>query len=303
MEKENRRIGRPAKSALHSAWLFAFLWIFGCIDSSFYYPDDRVYHTPSDYGLDYKSVTFQSADGTRLRGWLIPALGTSYGTVLYFYGNFANRTYYLDHIHWFPRMGFNVFTFDYRGYGASEGSVDRSGLYMDSVAAIEYVQSSPDIDSSNLFIYAQSLGGVFAIAALAHNDFSGIRALAVESTFTSFRAEARYMMKQKTPKAIGRIPCLTWPIRPVTYLGLSNAYSPIDLVDRIAPVPLLIIHCASDTAVPFDHAEQLYEQANDPKYLWAVDGCEHVTLFTKWDHSDAYRQKLAAFFKSRGEAD
>jgi uncharacterized protein len=89
----------------------------------------------------------------------------------------------------------------------------------------------------------------------------------------------------------------------IGYLGLSNACSPIDLVDQIEPVPLLIIHCASDTAVPFGHAEQLYERANDPKYLWAVDGCEHVTLFTKWKDSDGYGQKLAAFFKSRGQAD
>ena len=289
---------------LHPAWLIVLLWISGCIDSSFYYPDEQVYHTPGDFSLEEKAVTFESGDGTRLRGWLIPAVGTSYGTVIYFYGNFANRTYYLEHIHWLPRMGFNVFTFDYRGYGASEGSVDRSGMYQDSVAAIKYVQSIPDIDSRNLFIYAQSLGGVFAIAALAKNDFSGIRAVAVESTFSSFRAEARYMMKRKTPDIIVRIPCLSWPIRPVTYLGLSNAFSPVDLVDRISPVPLLIIHCTSDKAVPYRHAEQLYERANDPKHFWPVDGCEHVTLFTNWKHSDAYRQKLAAFFKSHlGKAD
>lgn len=273
-------------------------WISGCFNSSFYYPNDTVYETPAAYGLPYEEVSFESPDNTRLHGWFIPATGTPAGTIIYFYGDFANRTYYLRHIHWFPRHGFNAFTFDYRGFGDSEGTPHRSGIYNDSVAAIQYVLARPDIDRRNVFLYSQSLGAVFAIAAVARNDFSGIRAVAVEGAFTSFRAEARYMMMHESQKVIGRASCLTWPIRPVTFIGVSDAYSPIDLVDQVSPIPLLIIHCISDTAVPFDHAEQLFERAKSPKYLWSVEGCEHVRLFIESELSDKYRRMLASFFKS-----
>jgi len=40
-----------------------------------------------------------------------------------------------------PAEGFNVFIFDYRGYGKSAGVPSRKGLFEDSVAAIEYITS------------------------------------------------------------------------------------------------------------------------------------------------------------------
>ncbi|MGM0428517.1 MAG: alpha/beta hydrolase [Thermodesulfobacteriota bacterium] len=280
--------------------LSMMLWISGCFNSSFYYPNDEVYQTPAAYGLAYEAVSFESGDHTRLYGWFIPATGTPVGTMIYFYGDFANRTYYLKHIHWLPRMGFNVFTFDYRGFGDSEGTPHRSGIYLDSVAAIQYVLTRPDVDRRNLFIYGQSVGAVFAIATVARNHFPGIRAVAVEGAFSSFRAEARYMMRHESQKAIGRAPCLTWPIRPVTFVGVSDAYSPIDLVDQVSPVPLLIVHCTSDTAVPYEHAEQLFHRAKSPKYLWPVKDCEHVKLFTEWALSDKYRRMLVDFFTAHG---
>ncbi|MFP4085236.1 MAG: alpha/beta hydrolase [Desulfobacteraceae bacterium] len=280
--------------------LFLCSCVSGCFNGSFYYPNDKIYKTPADYGLTYETVSFRSRDHTRLNGWFIPATGKPMGTVIYFYGDFANRTYYLKHIHWLPPKGFNVFTFDYRGYGDSDGKPDRSGIYLDSVAAIQYVQTRSDIDRKNLFIYGQSLGGVFAIAALAQNRFPGIRAVAVEGTFASFRAEARYMMLHKSRQTIGQASCLTWPIEPLTFVGVSDAYSPIDLVDRVSPVPLLIIHCKSDTAVPHKQAEALFQQAKAPKYLWSVQGCEHVKLFIDWPLSPKYRDRLADFFKAYG---
>lgn len=285
---------RLALACLLTGWVFTF----GCFNSRFFYPTDVDYGTPARYGLDYEDVSFQSSDQTELHGWFIPAVGRSEGTVIFFYGDFANRTYNLKHVYWLARMGFNLFTFDYRGYGDSGGVPDRTGIYLDSVAAIRYVLSRPECEHGNLFVYGQSLGGVFAIAAVAKNQFPSICAVVVEGTFTSFRAEACYMMKHVSQEAIGRAPCITWSIPPVAYLGVGDALSPIDLVDQISPIPLLLIHCRGDTAVPYAQAEQLFNRAKAPKMLWQVDGCEHVRLFIDWDSSPKYRRKLAAFFKA-----
>lgn len=53
---------------------------------------------------------------------------------------------------WLPIEGYNVFTFDYRGYGQSEGTPDRKGIFQDSTAAIKYIKSRKDIDTEDRVI-------------------------------------------------------------------------------------------------------------------------------------------------------
>jgi len=155
------------------------LLLSGCFNSSFYKPNQTLYETPDQYNLRYEEVFFKSKDGTMLYGWFVPAVGDAVGTVIHFNGNFGNLTYYFKQIYWLPLQKFNVFTFDYRGYGQSGGIPSRRGIYKDSVAAIEYIMSKPDIDHGNVFVFGQSLGGVNAIVAIAKNDFPEIRAIAI----------------------------------------------------------------------------------------------------------------------------
>lgn len=59
------------------------------------------------------------------------------------------------------------------------------------------------------------------------------------------------------------------------------AYRPVDVADRIAPRPLLIVAVENDPVTPTDHAEALYERAGSPKKLIIQ---RHTT------HYAAYRQ-------------
>ena len=44
---------------------------------------------------------------------------------------------------------------------------------------------------------------------------------------------------------------------------------------NISPTPLVLIHGASDSVVPYHHAQALFNQAREPKQLWAVEGDDH----------------------------
>ena len=163
----------------------------GCANSVFYQPDKKVYKIPAQYGMKFEDVTFHSKDGTKLHGWFVPAAGDAIATVIHFHGNGQNMSAFLGAVMWLPTEGFNVFCFDYRGYGKSEGKPGRQGVYEDSVAAIEYVKTRTDIDQTKLLVLGQSLGGANAIVAVAKNDFDGIRAVVSECTFFSYRSIAR----------------------------------------------------------------------------------------------------------------
>ncbi len=268
----------------------------GCLNHKFYQPNQTLYETPDRYNLAYEDVFFKSKDGPKLHGWFIPAKGDAVGTVIHFHGNYGNLTYYLKQIYWFPSKHFNVFTFDYRGYGQSKGTPSRSGIYEDSVAAIEYILSKPGIDHINVFVFGQSLGGANAIAAIAQNDFSQIRAIAIEGAFYSYRTEAQDMMTATAREKIGNVPLLTLPIWPISFFLVTNSYSPVNFIDQVSPIPVLLIHCLQDSIVSSRHSERLYEKAKEPKNLWIIRGCNHLEVFTEKHSEYGYREKLMRFF-------
>lgn len=268
------------------------------MNSAFYHPNQTIYEAPDQYNLQYEEVFFQSKDSTRLHGWFIPAVEEAVGTVIHFHGNFGNITYYLKQIYWLPMKNFNVFTFDYRGYGRSEGTPSRSGIYADSVAAVEYIMSRSDIDSKNVFVFGQSLGGANAIVAIAKNNFPGIRALAVEGTFSSYRTEARDMMISNVQKVIGNGSCLSLQLWPIALLSVTNSKNAEDFIDQVSPIPILVIHCTNDSLVLYHHSERLYKKSKEPKQLWIVRGCNHLNVFTGNPSETEYRTKLTQFFNN-----
>lgn len=279
-------------------YVFFFIGVFlfsGCLNSQFYAPNRIIYDTPENHGLNYEDVSFKSYDGTVLSGWFIKAVGKPVGTIIHFHGNFGNVSYYLKQISWLPAEGFNVFTFDYRGYGKSEGTPDRFGVYQDSVAAMEYITSKAGIDHDNLLIFAQSLGGANAISVVGNNNFSGIRAMAVEGAFYSYRTEAHDAISSTVGKKVGDVPCLSLQIWPVSFLAVSDSYSPGDYIENAASIPVLFIHCTDDEYVNHRHGKLLYDKAKEPKELWLIENCNHLKLFTD---SNRYREKLVEYFNN-----
>ena len=47
------------------------------------------------------------------------------------------------------------------------------------------------------------------------------------------------------------------------------------MIKKIAGIPILIIHSREDTTVPFKMGQELYSNANSPKYFWEIKG-EHI---------------------------
>ncbi len=59
----------------------------------------------------------------------------------------------------------------------------------------------------------------------------------------------------------------------------SRKINPIDVVDQISPIPLLIIQGEKDPIIFKHHAEQLYKKAKEPKKLWLIQPSEVPTHF------------------------
>jgi len=114
----------------------------GCAERFFFYPDQHVYTTPQAEGVHAEEVLFAGPDGIQLHGWWLPAQGEIHGTVLHVHGNAANISNHLPLIAWLPAAGFNVLTFDYRGYGRSSGKPTIQGLVDDTRAALAWLRAA-----------------------------------------------------------------------------------------------------------------------------------------------------------------
>lgn len=262
--------------------LLAGLALSGC-GGLFFFPDKEIHLTPDQLRLAYEDVEFASRDGTRLHGWFLPAVGAPRGTIVYFHGNAENVSTHIAAIHWLPAAGYQVFIFDYRGYGRSLGKEDMHGVHLDGQAALDYVGQRADVDPAGIVVFGQSLGGAIAIYSAASSGVP-VRAVVVESAFSSYRA----IFREKLADFF-----LTWPLQWPLSLAVTDRYSPLTALERLKDVPVLVIHGDQDRIVPVQHARRLYAAAGKDRELWIIEGGAHIAAFTEFQAD--YRPRLRAY--------
>ena len=246
----------------------------GC-SSLFFYPQKAYFDNPALKSVSYEDVYFMTSDGLRLHGWYLKAKDKSRGTVLQLHGNAENISSHVNSVLWLTLEGYDVFTFDYRGYGRSGGSPTQDGVHRDAQSALETVLTLPDINKERLFVLGQSLGGAIAVYAVANSQHKNhVKALILDSAFSSYRDIAREKLSQFI---------LTWPFQYPLSLLFNDDYSPVKWIKTVHPLPVLIIQGDQDTIVPVHHASILYGTALDPKELWVVNGVGHIQAFSVKD--------------------
>ena len=264
------------------ALIFA-LFVSGCT-SVFFQPQRMQYMTPDEIGLVYEDVYFRSSDGQMLHGWLLPARGKAKGTVLFLHGNAQNISTHIASVYWLPAQHYNVFLPDYRGYGLSEGEASLAGVQDDINSAMDYLLHRADLDAERIVILGQSLGGALAIYNVAHSPYRGkIKALITESVFSDYEGIVREKLSSFW---------LTWPLQWPLALTIDNDYSPLTVVSKVSPTPLLIIHGDNDNIVPLSHGQTLFAAAAQPKEMWVVHNGDHIEAFRRKEYQERLLQYL-----------
>jgi uncharacterized protein len=262
----------------------------GFTESQFYRPSARDFGEHTQHGLAPRDVFFQSKDGTLLHGWFLASDEPAGGTVIHLHGSDRNISYTIRNSHWLIDRGFNLFVFDYRGYGKSEGRPSRRGVIEDTVAAIEHVRSRPDVDADKIVLWGQSMGGQLAIVGADLAGGAGIRAVVAEATYASHAHHVKDKLAGMGP---------LWLIQWGAWLVTSDTQSARDIVDDLAPTPVLLVHGSDDRAVRPYHSEWLFQAAREPKAHWHVQGARHLEVF----QDKIYRERLEWFFRQALEAE
>lgn len=233
-------------------------------------PADRSVQPPAaSWNLKHREVTYRSTDGTQLSAWIMPASASdSTGLwLLICHGNYGNIGYgERPEFYSYARdIGLNLFAFDYRGFGASEGEPTERGLYADAVASYNYLTDSLGVPASRIIIFGHSLG-----SGVATELATRVRAaaLVIEGGFTSVPDRGQEL----------------YPFLPVRLIA-SERFESIAKVGRIT-VPKLYLHSPADDVIPLAHGEKVFAAAAEPKRFVRVAG----------GHMLAFREDRAVYF-------
>lgn len=251
----------------------------------FFYPDSTLYQTPQSYDLAYDDLYFESTDSLRLHAWHIyprPEAAASKGLIFVAHGNAQNLSMHFTSWVWLIEEGYELFIFDYRGFGESQGSVvDAKGAIEDTRAALAYLETHYKGD---YFACGQSLGGLLLLNAIHDRENSRIKTVIIDSAFTGFANIAREKMAQGW---------LSWPFQWLPYLTLSTEHEAKGKLSKIG-TPLLFVHGSLDTTVSPNNSWQLFEAALMPKEFWLVKEAGHVRALEK----QKVREDLLRFLKT-----
>ncbi|MCU7524959.1 MAG: alpha/beta hydrolase [Ignavibacteria bacterium] len=244
--------------------LFVAIAAQGCDMDSFLFNDKKIsaYKLPGNNIPDslIKQVTFKSGGNTLYGYWVKGENYYNSFTILYCHGNKENIDNYWDRIMYLHQLGVNVFIFDYRGFGMSEGTSSEVGMHEDAEAAWNFIKVNYAVKPASLILYGYSLGNVASIYLAA--EVVKPMALIAEAPFASANSLTQGSLVLDIPAG--------W----LTKGKFNNA----EEIKKIT-TPFLLLHGSDDDFVRFrDNGQVVYDNAPEPKTLIVVPGAVHTNI-------------------------
>ncbi len=206
-----------------------------------------------------------NSDTTMLETWLITEPNAQFN-LIYLSGNGTNVR---SAVPFFNELGnqfdLNIFTFNYSGYGLSDGTPSVDGIINDGKMAIDYFQKKNKNKNIPTIILGYSLGGFVALNIVNHEV---IDQAIIMSSFTSIEELQDYLLKEALPGIVR--PFLKLEIEESIY-RLNN----LALIEKTNK-PILFIHGDADDFIPPAMSYKLYELSP------SVD--KHIAIIKNADH-------------------
>uniref|UniRef100_A0A3B5AB88 Abhydrolase domain containing 12 n=1 Tax=Stegastes partitus TaxID=144197 RepID=A0A3B5AB88_9TELE len=180
-------------------------------------------------------------------------------------------------------LGYHVVTFDYRGWGDSDGSPSEGAMTSDALFIYDWLKSRLN-EQLPVYIWGHSLGTGVATNLVRRLSDRGSPpdALILESPFTNIREEAR---SHPFSMVYRYLPGFDWFF--LDAITANNIrFASDENVNHIS-CPVLILHAEDDGVVPFHLGKKLYSLASQSKSLSG-----HKVQFVPFPSALAYKHKF-----------
>ena len=249
---------------------------------------------PRDAGLPQEDLTLTTKEGYRLSCWFVRQPKQARGTIIYLHGVGDCKIGGVPYAKLFFGRGFNVFLYDSRRHGNSEGQYCTYGFHEkhDLSLILDHLKSRTDTTIGKIGVFGTSMGAAVALQSAAIDG--RIDAVIAEASFTDLRTVMVDYQK--------RIIKLPWHFlrnlamaRPQKLAGFKARFvSPINAVRNVHK-PVLFIHGTDDTRIRTEYSRALYDNANQPKELLLIHKGDHTDLLNVG--GSEYEQRIVEFFE------
>jgi fermentation-respiration switch protein FrsA (DUF1100 family) len=244
----------------------------------------------------HDDISFESRDGTALKGWWFAATGADRAAVVV-HGRGRNRINSSFHPDGIARMllahGYSVLLFDLRGHGQSGGTRYTLGIEepRDILAAIDLAATRARIDRARVAVIGESLGGGSALMTVKADPSIG--PMITDSAF----ADGNTVVSESASQYTNLPPWFTPGIVLMSriFLGLDiGQVTPAKVVAAHPERAFLFIQCVNDQTVLMHHGLDLRAASTNPRSeLWLVPECGHVQAFAT--RPAEWEQRVTAF--------
>lgn len=210
--------------------------------------------------------SFVSKDGIKITYIRIKG-NKKFPIVVFCHGNSGNMTRddNQSKIKFLAEQGYEVFTFDYRGFGKSGGEVDEQGFYKDLDAFISYLNTKYKIPDNKIVLWGHSLGSAIVINEASKREFKGV---ITEGAFTGVEDMKNYRIENKRNGNFIHLFVRDYLFNnmPITQKFRSK--------DKIAKIksPMLIIHAINDEMIPVEMGKNLAKLKPDARTYFSKTG-------------------------------
>ncbi len=284
-------------------------------------------------------VSFYS-EGFRLAGDLFrpdePRPGNMRAGIVLCHGYTGVKDLYLpDNARVLAEAGYVVLTFDYKGWGESEGARTRLAPYSrvaDVQAALTFLGAQQDVDERRLGIYGTSYGGatvvwagaidqrvrcVVSVVGIGHGErwmrsvrrpdewFDLLARSASDRVKRAMDGQSEFvergevLLPDRQSAELAAMARRTIPSAlntlPLEYVDETLGFHPEWVVDKISPRPVLFITTDDDRLVPPEESRELYRRAGEPKKLVVLEGYGHYEVYAEPAFSEVMNATLAWF--------
>lgn len=242
--------------------------------------------------LHPEAITVHTTTGVALKGRFFPGARRALIILASGYGDTQDQM--LPYAEFLHRAGFSCLTYNMRARATSGGEYVTLGVFeqKDLVSVVRYAMSRHDVDANRIGVLGISMGGSTAILAAAQD--TAIRAVVDDCGFS----DAPSVIAASFEHFI-HLPA--FPFAPITVWIASeragidvNGVRPMDVISRISPRPVFIIHGLADYVVPADNSRRNFRAARQPKELWLVPGAAHGKAHTV--AKAEYEKRVVNFF-------